>query len=134
MTINTVQRTATAGCPCRLPLLAQAELESWDDAIAALDAALADAAAARRELADAERKTDLLEARALLSVNGGNAETRKAALGVQLAESPAYQCLISEARMARERLADAERRATILRQRCRLHQSAVAVAIGAHDA
>ena len=34
------------------------------------------------------------------------------------------------ARSARERLADAERRAAILRERCRLHRAAVAVALG----
>ena len=131
-TINTVQHTAPAGCPCRLPMLAQAELDDWDSAITALDAALADAASARRELADAEREADLLEARALLSISGANAETRKAALAVQLAESPAYQCLLSEARAARERLADAERCVVILKERCRLHRSAVAVALGSN--
>ena len=44
----------------------------------------------------------------LLAITGANAETRKAALVVQLSESPANQCLLSEARVARERVADAE--------------------------
>ena len=129
-TTNTVEHTATAGCPCRLPLLAQAELDSWDDTIAALEAALADAAAARRDLADAEREADLLEARALLSINGSNESMRKAALTVALSESITYQDITAEARAARDRLADAERRAAILRERCRLHRAAVAVAAG----
>ena len=68
-TINAVEHTATAGCPCRLPLLAQAELDEWDSAITALEAALADAAAARRDLADAEREAGILEARALLPMS-----------------------------------------------------------------
>ena len=59
-----------------------------------------------------------------------NADTRKTALAVQLAESPAYQWLLSEARAARERLADAERRAAILRERCRLHRAAVGLSLG----
>ena len=109
-------------------------MDDWDSTITALDAALADAASARRDLADAERETDLLEARALLSITGANADTRKAALAIQLAESPAYQCLVSEGRAARERLTDAERRVIILKERCRLHRSAVAMALGTQDA
>ena len=109
-TINTAEHTATAGCPCRLPLLAQAELDDWDSAIAALDAALADAAAARRDLADADREADLLEARALLSITGSNESMRKAALAVALIESITYQDITAEVRALRERLTDAERR------------------------
>ncbi len=127
-TINTTEHTATAGCPCRLPLLAQAELDDWGSAIAALDAALTDAASARRDLADAEREADLLEARALLSITGSNESMRKAALAVALSESIPYQDITAEVRGLRERLADAERRAAILRERCRLHRAAVAVA------
>ena len=129
-TINTAQHTATAGCPCRLPILAQAELDDWDSAITALDAALADAASARRELVDAEREADLLEARALLSISGSNESMRKAALAVALSESISYQDITAEVRALRERLADAERGAAILRERCRLHRAAVAVAVG----
>ena len=99
-----------------------------------MDAALADAASARRELADAEREADLLEARALLSITGANAETRKAALAVALSESITYQDITAEVRALRERLTDAERRAEIARQRVRLHRAAVAVALGTQDA
>ena len=41
-----------------------------------------------------------------------------------------YQDIRSEAQVARERLADAERRVAILRERCGLHRAAVAVAVG----
>ncbi len=130
MTINTAEHTATAGCPCRLPLLAQAELDDWDSAITALDAALTHAASARRDLADAEREADLLEARALLTITGSNESMRKAALTVALSESIPYQDITAEMRALREGLADAERRAEIARQRARLHRAAVAVALG----
>ena len=63
-----------------------------------------------------------------------NADTRKTALAVQLAESPAYQWLLSEARAARERLADAEQRVVVLEERCWVHRSVVAVAVGTQDA
>ena len=77
---------------------------------------------------------DLMEARALLSVTGANAETRKAALAVALSESITYQDITAEIRARRERLADADRRATILRERCRLHRAAVVVTLGTQEA
>ena len=89
--------------------------------------------AGRRHMADAERGADLLEARALLSITGSNESLRKAALAVALSESITYQDITAEARAARERLADSERRATILRERCRLHRAAVAVALGTDE-
>ena len=124
-----------AGLPApALPLRVQCELDDWDSAIAALDAALADAAAARSDVADAEREADLLEARTLLGITGSNESMRKAALAVTLSESIAYQDITTEARAARERLADAERCVVILKERCRLHRSAVATALGTQDA
>ena len=124
--------TSTASGPPPLPpaALGADQIDSWDDTITAPDAALADAAAARRDLADAEREADLLEARALLSITGSNESMRKAALAIALSESIPYQDITAEVRALRERLADAERRATILRERCRLHRAAVAVAVG----
>ena len=75
------------------------------------------------------RLTHVLAARAR-RVIGGRADTGEAALAVALSESIPYQDITAEARTARERLADAERRAAILRERCRLHRAAVAVALG----
>ncbi len=132
-TLPTITTPATA-CPCRLPTVALAELDDWDSTIADLDRALADAAAARRDLLSVEAETELLEARAVLAVTGGNAETRKATVAVQLAESVAYQDLVAEAREARARLADAERRVLILRQRCHVHRAAIHVALGQETA
>ena len=81
-------------------------------------------------LTDAERKAKLLAARALLNITGSNEGMRKAALAVALSESIPYQDMTAEVRALRERLADAERRAAILWERCRLHRAAVAVALG----
>ena len=55
---------------------------------------------------------------------------RKAALAVALSESIPYQDITAEVRALRDRLVDAERRAAILRERCRLHRSAVSLALG----
>ena len=87
-----------------------------------------------RELANTEREADLFEARALLSVTGANAETRKAALAVALSESIRYQDITAEVRAPRERLADAERQVAVLKERCRLHRAAVAVGLSTRDA
>ena len=105
--------------------LDQVKLDTWDDAIGALDVALTDAAAARRDLADAQSEMDCLEAAVMLRIEGGNAEQRKARITLALAELPAYQGVAAEARNARVRLADAGQRATIAKERCRLVRAAL---------
>ena len=81
-------------------------------------------------LTDAERWGVLFAAHAMLSITGSSESMRKAALAVALSESITYQDITAEVRALRERLADAERQAAILRERCRLHRAAVAVALG----
>ncbi len=56
--------------------LAMAELDGWDDALATLNAALRDRAAARELLSDADRKVELARERCRL---------HRAAIAVQLA-------------------------------------------------
>jgi hypothetical protein len=105
---------------------ALADLDAWDDQIAALNVALTDAAVARDRLADIGRQMDLEEARAVAGTIGGNAESRKASVTLFLNEhDPDYQALLSQQREARLKLADAERRAEIARQQCRLLRAAV---------
>ena len=81
------------------PSIHRAELAAWTDAI-----------------------TDL-------AATGNNAEARKAALTLMLADDPSYQGLIAQSRAARQRLAEAERRVIVLKERCRLLRSAVALMI-----
>ena len=104
-----------------------AELDAWDDAIAALDQALADVASARRDLADAQADLDDLTASVALTTAGRNETDRKARAQLALAELSAYQCAVAEARNARERLADAERRVIVLKERCRLLRASLAL-------
>ena len=122
-------------CPPPLPReVALAELDAWDTALADLDQALRDAATARRDLAAATTQAEVLEASALLTVEGKNEAERKARLVLALRESAAYQLATADAQEARERLADAERRIVTRKERCRLLRAAVLLAAGASDA
>jgi len=113
----------------RLYAAALDELDTWDDELTALNLALVDAAFARDRLAEATRQMDLEEARIILGAVGGNAETRKAAVTLALAEAcPVYADLLGQQREQRLKLADAERRAELSRQRCRLLREAVRLA------
>jgi hypothetical protein len=106
---------------------ARAELQAWEAAIIDLDQALADVAAARA-LIDAESTLlDRLEASKVLSIEGPNAEARKARLTLELADDARYQAHLDSIRQARERLADADRRVAVARERCRLLRAALTV-------
>jgi hypothetical protein len=100
-------------------------LDDYDTAISELDAALTDAMHARLALADAEADLSLIEARAILAASGGNAETRKATVTLALADDPAWQDRSRTARTARIGITDAERRATLAKERCRLLRAAL---------
>ncbi len=107
---------------------ALADLDAWDDAITALDAALTDVAHARHAAQDAEGQMAVIEARTTLATNGANAETRKAAVALVLAGDGIYRQAATRAREARLRLTDAERRAIVAKERCRLLRVALALA------
>lgn len=97
-----------------------AELDAWDDCIAAMDEALRDMAGARRELDELSTTLDRIEASAVLRIEGPNAEARRARLTLELAADARYGGLLADLRATRERLADADRRVLISRERCRL--------------
>jgi hypothetical protein len=125
MTTNQPRFTAIDAEQLRAQAAALADLDAWDDQIAALNVALIDAAVARDRLAELGRRMDVEEARIVLETVGSNADTRKAAVTLALHEAcPAYQQLLAQNREARQRLADAERRAEIARQQCRLLRAA----------
>ena len=132
MTITHLKRTnETATMPEGVRLYATAldELDTWDDELTQLNLALLDAALARDRLAEATRQMDLEEAREIIGTSGGNAETRKAAVLLTLHERcPIYADLLKQSREQRLKLADAERRAELARQRCRLLREAVRLA------
>ncbi len=98
----------------------RADLDAWDDAISALDAALCDASAARLTIDTEAEALERLEAAHVLAIDGGNAETRKARLTLALADDPDFQRHAQALREARHRLMNAERATTVARERCRL--------------
>ena len=104
---------------------ARAELEAWQGAIADLDAALVDLTAARTEIEAQSNLLDRIEAGRVLSIEGPNAEARKARLTLELADDARYQAHLRALREARERLADADRRVAVARERCRLLRAAL---------
>ncbi len=106
---------------------ARAELQTWEAAITDLDVALADLAGARAMIDAESGMLDRLEASKVLSIEGPNAEARKARLTLELADDARYQAHLASLRQARERLADADRRVAVAKERCRLLRAALAV-------
>jgi hypothetical protein len=102
-------------------------LEGWEDAISLLDGALRDVTAARAAIELESQTLERLEASRVLTIEGGNAETRKARLTLELADDTRYQAHLANLRAARERLADADRRVAIQRERCRLLRATLAL-------
>src|SRR3712207_1618412 len=106
---------------------ARAELHAWESAIADLDQALTELAGARAMIDAESAMLDRLEAGKVLSIEGPNAEARKARLTLELADDARYQSHLLSLRQARERLADADRRVAVAKERCRLLRAALAV-------
>jgi hypothetical protein len=106
---------------------AQAELQAWEAAIVDLDRALVDITAARAQIDAESTLLERIEAGKVLSIEGPNAEARKARLTLELVDDRRYQAGIDSLRQARERLADADRRVAVARERCRLLRAALSV-------
>jgi len=68
-----------------------------------------------------------IEAAKALSIEGPNAEARKARLSLELADDARYLAALARRRALRERLMGAEMRAELCRQRCRLLRAALRV-------
>ena len=126
MTTTTTTRNGAA--PASIEAFDRAaELDAWDTTIGDLDAALRDTAGARREIDELGAVLERIEASAVLSIDGPNAEARKARLTLELADDGRYCGALADLRGARERLADADRRVTVSRERCRLLRAALAL-------
>ncbi len=105
----------------------RADLDAYEGCIHDLDRALADAAAARMVLDAATLTLERLEAGHVLSIEGGNAETRKARLTLTLADDARHEQTVRVIDQERTRLLDAERRVTLAKERCRLIRAALAI-------
>ena len=113
--------------------MATADFAAWTEQITALDAALTDAATARATI-DAECLTlERLEASAVLRIEGGNAETRKARLTLALADDARHEAHRQRLTAARHCLMDAERRVQVSRERCRLLRVSLGLLCGQGD-
>lgn len=106
---------------------AGALLDELDTLIADLDGALADAAAARLVITDAETEMELIAASLTLETEGKNEAERRARLTLALRDEPGYQHFAATARAARSGLFTAERRAAVVRQRIALVRAALAL-------
>ena len=105
-------------------------LDELDSLIAELDAALGDHNAGRTVVADAELELSIIEASLTLTTEGRNEAERKARLVLALREDGGYQALAAAAREARATIHQAERRLTVVKERCRLVRAALAAALG----
>ena len=109
---------------------ARTALAEWEREIKRLDVALRDAATARETITTQESNKAYLEAELLFKIEGRNAEARKARLMLALPDDGAWCYADRDVNEARERLADAERRITVSKERCRLLRAAVALHSG----
>ena len=105
-------------------------LDELDDLIAALDATLADQAAARLAIADAEAEQAIIEASLMLATEGKNEGERKGRLTLALHADPGYAELARVARGARAVLFDADRRVAVIKARMQLVRAALALLTG----
>jgi hypothetical protein len=68
-----------------------------------------------------------IEAGLMLTIEGSNAETRKARLTLALADDARYEAARGQVAAARQALADADRRVLVTRERCRLLRATLAL-------
>ena len=115
--------------PLAGPALALDELDAWDSEIAALDQAMRDAQEARELVAWVTRAMDTIEAQMALAVEGRNEGERKHRLTLALDAHEPYQGAVLDLQEARQRLADAERRIAVSKERCRLLQTAITLLV-----
>ena len=108
-------------------------LDKLDAFIDELDAAHADASAARLVVSDAEAEMAIIEASLTLDIEGKNETERKARLVLALRDDGGYQELARTARHARATLLDAERRVAVVKQRIGLMRAALALVAGGQD-
>ena len=105
-------------------------LDELDDCITSLDGALADAASARLAIEQLQRELERIEASVLLTVNGANADQRRAKLVLTLADDPEHQHIIAQIDATRARLLTAERRVAVVKARSRLLHAALTLLVG----
>lgn len=109
------------------------DLDAWDDLIVELDQALRDASAARLAIDQEETTLERIEAGHISTIEGGNAETRKARLTLALADDARYQSHLQSLTEARRKAFDADRRVTVTKERCRLMRTSLSVSALADD-
>jgi hypothetical protein len=105
-----------------------ADLDAWDSEIANLNIALRDLAVARAQIEIETEALERVEADVRLSVEGQNADIRRARLTLALADDRRHVEHTAALRGAKAALLDADRRVTVAKERCRLLRNATASA------
>ena len=105
----------------------RADLDTWDDAIAMLNDALVDAAAARLRLDQLHRQMESIEASIALTIEGKNESERRARLVIALTDDHHHIETVTGIDVQRARLLDAERRMQVAKERCRLLRASLAL-------
>ncbi len=106
------------------------DLERWEEQITALDRSMREAAAARRDLDEQTAILERIEASKVLEIAGPNEAARRARLTLELADDARYLATVRAIDEQRMRLMMAERRAELLRERCKLLRAALALRSG----
>jgi hypothetical protein len=107
-----------------------ADLCALDDCLDDLNEAMQHAAAARLELDRLQRHLESVEAGHVLSIEGGNAEQRKARLTLALNDDAEHLRTVQAIDQERGRLYDAERRITVAKGRSRAIHASLSLRIG----
>ena len=129
MTTYTDTSTTTASSiPTIEPADVRGDLDAWDDTIIALDCAMREAAAARRDIEEQTAILERIEASKVLEIAAPNEAARRARLTLELADDARYRVHLDTVRVARSHLADAEARIAVARERCRLYRAALTLA------
>src|SRR5262245_9856133 len=129
----TTNGTATIGTAVALPTIERpdpaADLDALDDQITALADALRATITNRAQVDDTALAMERIEASHVVTVEGSNAEQRKARLTLTLADDAHYEAARQAHRRAREALAGAEHEAQVARERARLLRLAIELRI-----
>ena len=121
------RHTRTITVPTIEPADVRADLDTWDDTITVLNDALLDAAAARLRLDQLHCQLESIEASVMLTIEGGNAEARKARLTLALTDDHRHAETVTAIDVQRARLLDAERRVQMAKEQTRLLRAALAL-------
>lgn len=105
-------------------------LDEWDTQLTTWDEAARDAARTRRDLAMTREPMAIIEAETLLAAEGRTEGERRARALLALRQHDGWRGYHEAGRAARERIVEAEHRATLARMRSELVHAALTATLG----